>query len=54
MVQNNVTNHLEKWLGPSDATMGIIRQNDGTESNPYRDVSRSDRFGVRICASPPR
>jgi hypothetical protein len=39
MVQNNTTKHVEPWIAPSSSAYSIIRENDGTEANPYRDVS---------------
>lgn len=36
-VQNDSTKHIETWLGPSDHTLPILRQNSGIELNPYRD-----------------
>jgi hypothetical protein len=39
MMQNNTSKHVEPWLAPSSSANSIIRENDGTEANPYRDVS---------------
>lgn len=39
MVQNDTTKHLEEWLGPSSASFGVVRANDGTETRPYRDLT---------------
>lgn len=44
MVQNQTTKHLEKWIAPSDAALPIGRENNGSETNPYRD------FGAGIQA----
>jgi hypothetical protein len=40
MVQNQTTKHLERWLGPSDPTQPIGRENNGSEPFPYRDFNR--------------
>jgi hypothetical protein len=39
MVQNNTTKHVEPWIAPSSSSYSIIRENDGTEATPYRDVA---------------
>ena len=39
MIQNNTTKHVEPWLGPSSASYGIIRENNGTETHAFRDVA---------------
>jgi hypothetical protein len=38
MVVNNQTKHSEVWMGKATAGQ-VIRRNDGTEANPYRDIS---------------
>ena len=37
IVQNDAKKHIEVWLGPYSASKGVLRQNDGTEANPYSD-----------------
>lgn len=37
-VQNPTDRHIEEWLAPSAAGY-IIRENNGTEAHPYRDVN---------------
>jgi len=39
MVQNNTTKHVEPWFAPANTSDEIIRENDGTEAHPYRDVA---------------
>jgi len=39
MVQNNTSKHVEPWLAPSSTSYGVLRENNGSEANPYRDVS---------------
>lgn len=38
-VQNYTSRHMEPWLAPSSSSYSILRENDGTEATPYRDVS---------------
>jgi hypothetical protein len=40
MMQNNTTKHVEPWLAPSSASYSVLRENDGTEDFPFRDVDQ--------------
>jgi hypothetical protein len=49
VVANPQTRKQEIWLGPSSAG-AILRQNDGSETNPYRDVDTAGTTAKAISA----
>jgi hypothetical protein len=48
LVQNPTTKRMELWLAPSSAG-AFLRQNDGSEANPYRDVNTAGTTPAAIA-----
>jgi len=49
LVQHPTTKRMELWFGPSSAG-AFIRQNNGSEANPYRDVNTAGNTAVAIAS----
>ncbi len=53
LVQNPTNKTVEVWYGPSDAANSIIRENDGSETNVYRDVDAAITSIYETALLPP-
>ena len=47
LIQNPSTSRMEGWLAPN-AAGAILRQNDGSEANPYRDLNTAGTVAQAI------